>query len=197
MPWAMMASLGFLCLLRTTSASISSPLFCERPAVCTEAVCQRLEEPQDATAKPRTVFESSPQREVAYLDTKLVCPPDRNDIGRAMWTILHTTAAYYPQNATEDQQRKALGFINALPELYPCEECAHHLASCLDEMPPRLETREEFSLWVCELHNRVNARTGKEARPCTLRELDEAWRTPSQACLDAREKLHAVTAQQS
>lgn len=162
--------------IATTPLGASPASSCESPAVCTEAVCQQpTTEPQAPGA--------------AYLEMKRVCPPDRNDIGRAMWTMLHTMAAHYPPSATDDQQRTARAFLTALPELFPCKDCGHHLASALDEMPPRLETREAFVLWVCELHNHVNSRTGKAARPCTLRELDETWHTPSQACLDAREKL--------
>jgi FAD-linked sulfhydryl oxidase len=183
--------MSFLYLLISPSigaslASRTTLTFCQSPAVCIEAVCQALEDP----AQPER--NASAERS-EYDQMKRLCPPDRDDIGRAMWTVLHSIAAYYPQNATEDQERKARDFVFALPELYPCKDCARHLASALEEMPPRLETRKGFSVWLCDLHNRVNVRTGKLPRPCTLRELDEAWRTPSQACIAARKRLRAVT----
>jgi FAD-linked sulfhydryl oxidase len=177
--------------LGASPASSSSLTFCESPAVCTEAVCLPLEEPRERALACASL--SSPG-ELAYREMKRLCPPDRDDIGHAMWTVLHSTAAHYPEKAIESQRRAAREFVAALPELYPCKDCARHLARALDEMPPRLATREDFSVWVCELHNRVSARTGKAPRRCVLRELDEAWRTPSQACVDARERLHAVTA---
>mmetsp|Transcript_35987 Transcript_35987/g.113098 ORF Transcript_35987/g.113098 Transcript_35987/m.113098 type:complete len:112 (+) Transcript_35987:307-642(+) len=35
------------------------------------------------------------------------CPPDRDEIGRSGWTLLHTTAAYYPADPTSKDVRAA------------------------------------------------------------------------------------------
>ncbi len=40
--------------------------------------------------------------------------------------------------------------------------------------PPRLGNRHEFSLWMCELHNEVNARMGKPLFDCSR--TGERWR---------------------
>lgn len=49
------------------------------------------------------------------------------------------------------------------------------LTSCA--APPRLRTssRVEFSMWVCESHNRVNRLLGKPEFPCTIAKLDARW----------------------
>ena len=40
-------------------------------------------------------------------------------------------------------------------ELYPCTHCQHHFAKDFKELPPRLDSRKEFVLWMCEIHNKV------------------------------------------
>jgi hypothetical protein len=42
------------------------------------------------------------------------CPPDREELGKHTWTLLHTFAAYFPQVPTTSQTTAALNFIQAL-----------------------------------------------------------------------------------
>ena len=60
------------------------------------------------------------------------CPVDREQLGRATWTFLHTTAAYYPNEATTSQQQEMKQFISALSKFYPCDDCADHLRTWSD-----------------------------------------------------------------
>ena len=52
------------------------------------------------------------------------CPADREDLGRATWTLLHTTAAYCPDQPTRKQQKQLAQFMHNLVTFYPCHECA-------------------------------------------------------------------------
>jgi hypothetical protein len=49
------------------------------------------------------------------------CPPDILELGRATWTLLHSVAAYYPDQPTERQQQQMRGFVEGFGEFYPCE----------------------------------------------------------------------------
>ncbi|KLJ08079.1 hypothetical protein EMPG_16468 [Blastomyces silverae] len=40
---------------------------------------------------------------------------------------------------------------------------------------PRLKTRAEFGTWMCEAHNEVNRKLGKEVFDCA--KWEERWRT--------------------
>jgi FAD-linked sulfhydryl oxidase len=42
----------------------------------------------------------------------------------------------------------------------------------MKEKPPKLDSREEFALWVCEQHNLVNEKLMKPQFNCTLRRLE-------------------------
>lgn len=150
------------------------------PQTCGEAACK--------TSLQSAFYSAMLDREAAS-KTNPVCPPDRYRLGRYSWTLLHSMAAYYPDTPTAEEKKAAEQFLHAFPILYPCKECAHDLQAAMDASPPQLNSRAEFSLWMCELHNHVNAQVGKPSIACDLRALDEAWRTPSKECLEAQAAL--------
>lgn len=54
-------------------------------------------------------------------------------------------------------------------------------------MPISVNSREEFSLWCCRLHNEVNEKLGYESThsECDLAALDLRWKVGRKACWDA------------
>ncbi|KLO06647.1 sulfhydryl oxidase [Schizopora paradoxa] len=105
------------------------------------------------------------------------CPPDVEQLGRATWTFLHTTAAYFPENPTPIQRTRMLGLLMALPVLYPCSYCAQHLGERINAHPPDLRGgRVSLSRWLCERHNEVNERLGKPLFNCSIKSTDERWK---------------------
>nr|GAT56993.1 predicted protein [Mycena chlorophos] len=64
------------------------------------------------------------------------CPPDKDQLGNATWTFLHTAAAYYPTNPTPNQRAQMLALIGSLPALYPCSHCAEDFGERVRENPP-------------------------------------------------------------
>lgn len=101
-------------------------------------------------------------------------PPDVEGIGRAGWTLLHSIAAYYPEKASSTVQQQASNLLHSLTTLYPCNFCAEDLKQIMEKSPPKLETRKEFGLWLCQAHNHVNEQLGKPQFDCNL--IDERWR---------------------
>ena len=112
------------------------------------------------------------------------CPADRDELGRQSWTLLHSMAAYYPEVPTAAQRSAAVAFLHALGALYPCEHCAEDLRADLAAAPPRAGSRAELSVWMCELHNRVNAKLGKPLWSCDLKALDARWLDGGARCND-------------
>ena len=84
------------------------------------------------------------------------CPLDVDELGNATWRFLHTTAAYYPHEPTEEQKQWALQLIYSTSWLYACPHCApdfrlaalaQPVIACRDEIaknPPRVNSRREF-----------------------------------------------------
>ncbi|KAJ7576898.1 ERV/ALR sulfhydryl oxidase domain-containing protein [Mycena floridula] len=103
------------------------------------------------------------------------CPLDSEQLGRSTWAFLHTTAAYYPERPTPNQRANMLSLIRALPILYPCSHCADDFGEDLKVNPPDVSGRVGLSRWLCERHNQVNSKLGKESFDCA--KTDERWKT--------------------
>jgi FAD-linked sulfhydryl oxidase len=105
------------------------------------------------------------------------CPADVERLGRHTWTFLHTTASYYPPDPTQQQRTSMLSLLRALPVLYPCHTCADELGSYMKAHPPEKaveQGRTSLERWLCEVHNEVNVRLGKEEFNCDS--VPERWR---------------------
>ena len=103
------------------------------------------------------------------------CPVDKDDLGRASWTFLHTMAAYYPDKPTDSQRLEMRQFIELFSKFYPCSHCAADMRHDMSIDPPMVDSRKKFSLWMCNLHNKVNYKLGKPAFDCS--KVDERWLT--------------------
>ncbi|VDQ10194.1 unnamed protein product [Trichobilharzia regenti] len=57
------------------------------------------------------------------------CPPDKIELGRASWTLLHTMAAYYPMHPTVKQQEDMKSFLHTFAQFFPCRPCAYDFES--------------------------------------------------------------------
>ncbi|GAA5832613.1 hypothetical protein JCM11251_001387 [Rhodosporidiobolus azoricus] len=105
------------------------------------------------------------------------CPPDVERLGRHTWTFLHTTASSFPPSPSAHQKSSMLGLIRALPTLYPCGSCAGHLGEYIESNPPEPAVekgRESLEKWLCDVHNEVNERLGKEKFYCP--DVPQRWR---------------------
>ncbi|KDR80601.1 hypothetical protein GALMADRAFT_240932 [Galerina marginata CBS 339.88] len=102
------------------------------------------------------------------------CPPDVEQLGRATWTFLHTTAAYYPEKPTPTQRVNMLVLLRSLPLLYPCTWCAEDFGKDIEKSPPDVSGRTALSRWLCERHNEVNEKLGKGKFDCL--KVDERWK---------------------
>jgi FAD-linked sulfhydryl oxidase len=87
---------------------------------------------------------------------------------------LHTMAAYYPDAPTVERKQNTDTFLRSFATVYPCNVCAEDFAQQLQRYPPRLESRREFSRWMCDVHNNVNEQLGKPKFDCE--QVDRRWR---------------------
>lgn len=114
------------------------------------------------------------------------CPPDVEALGRSTWTLLHTIAATYPSNATPAQQCEMKTFLSVFSRIYPCWVCAEDFRGWIGKSENKLQVegggsrghlsgRKEFALWMCNAHNDVNQKLGKNLFDCS--KVEERWRT--------------------
>ncbi|KAF1834847.1 mitochondrial FAD-linked sulfhydryl oxidase-like protein ERV1 [Decorospora gaudefroyi] len=103
------------------------------------------------------------------------CPPDVEALGRSSWTLLHSITGAYPVNPSPQLQSETKSFLSTFGKLYPCGFCAADFQDWMSKNTPRVSSRSEFGTWMCEAHNAVNVKLGKEVFDCTRWE--ERWRT--------------------
>lgn len=129
-----------------------------------------------STATPATnAAISSHAGSASALGSLSNCPPDVDALGRSSWDLLHSITATYPDRPTPQQQTDARSFVSAFSRLYPCWVCASDFQEWLRNEPPKVSSREDFGKWMCEAHNAVNTKLGKESFDCN--KWDERWRT--------------------
>ncbi|WOL08988.1 hypothetical protein Cni_G17741 [Canna indica] len=99
-------------------------------------------------------------------EAKASGPLTKEELGRATWTLLHSIAAQYPDQPTRQQKRDVKELMAILSRLYPCKECADHFKDVLKANPIQAGSQEEFSQWLCHIHNVVNRSLGKLTFSC-------------------------------
>ena len=101
-------------------------------------------------------------------------PLDINELGNATWGLLHTIAAYYPNEPSKTRKESTRSFLFLLAEIFPCRVCGEDWKNVLKKMPPVVESHPSFSQWLCRAHNDINIRLGKPEFPCNL--VNRRWK---------------------
>lgn len=102
-------------------------------------------------------------------------PPNPIEVGNAGWTILHTSAAAFPNKPSDDQKSAMSSFIYSWSKVYACGHCAYHMRTVLATKPPVVDSKRAVSQYVCELHNNVNYMLGKETYDCDPEVVLKRW----------------------
>mmetsp|Transcript_13196 Transcript_13196/g.17267 ORF Transcript_13196/g.17267 Transcript_13196/m.17267 type:complete len:223 (-) Transcript_13196:76-744(-) len=104
------------------------------------------------------------------------CPPSSGQIGKGSWSLLHSMAAWYPDEPTRQDQQSITQFFDAFARFYPCTWCALDFQQNLKQKPVQASSRKELCQWTCEQHNLVNEKLGKALFSCDMKTLDDRWR---------------------
>ena len=94
----------------------------------------------------------------------ILTPPDatkplkltKQEIGRHAWALLHSVAASYPIEPTNEDKKQVEDFINGLAYNFPCKICGKHFVKLLKDNPIKNNNREELVYYLCDIHNIVN-----------------------------------------
>jgi FAD-linked sulfhydryl oxidase len=65
--------------------------------------------------------------------------------------------------------------MHLFSKFYPCWVCAEDFQAYLRKQEVKTGSRDEFGRWLCEAHNEVNRKLGKEVFDCS--KWEERWRT--------------------
>ncbi|TKR80725.1 hypothetical protein L596_014748 [Steinernema carpocapsae] len=111
--------------------------------------------------------------EAAKEELRKDCPVDKEELGRSTWNLLHTMSTAYPEKPSAEDAKTAKDFLQNLSKTYPCSYCAADFRRDLQTHPPDLSNKKNFAQWMCELHNRVNDKLGKDLFDCS--KVFERW----------------------
>lgn len=63
------------------------------------------------------------------------CPPTKAALGSGSWDLLHSMAAWYPDNPTPNEETLIRQFFNSFARFYPCTWCADDFQRNLKKKP--------------------------------------------------------------
>ena len=139
---------------------------------CVEPICISSEGTGTTGRRKMNLFDMVNEGEDEH---KAECPLSKEELGRNTWGLLHTMSMYYPLKPSHKQKGKMRGFIEGFGEFFPCKTCAAHFRTDIQRIKPKLDTREEFAVWVCQIHNETNRVLGKPEFDCDYDNLRRRW----------------------
>ena len=86
-------------------------------------------------------------------------PPNAVVLGRATWTMLHTTAAYLPDKLNENEKDSWMKIVRSVVTVYPGK--AQQMVSeiyndaIMQKELQSVEVKEDAMLWAWKFHNAV------------------------------------------
>ena len=76
----------------------------------------------------------------------------KQEIGRNTWALLHSMAASYPNEPTDEDKKQITNFMYGLANLFPCKICGGHLLKMLKKEGVKANSREELVNYICKIH---------------------------------------------
>lgn len=110
----------------------------------------------------------------------------RATMGHHAWLYIHSVAAAYPDEPTEEDKSGLLDLVNSIEKIFPCEECKGHFKDMIAQNPLVDSSKKDVIYYFCGLHNKVNIRLEKREFDC-----DEAynyWKNEGCGCTGNNEE---------
>lgn len=102
----------------------------------------------------------------------------KNEVSiKQMWNLIHTSAAYLPNNFENSQHVMFENYINSI--LHFTKKSNKNFSSIIDEAYKSTEfnytTRDNSCISLCNFHNNINVLLDKWSYPCNIEDLNERW----------------------
>ena len=137
---------------------------------------------KDDCENPICYSESSNLNKFIKKDVKN-CPLNREKLGTYSWGFMHSFSFNIPETPTEFEKGEIKMFVNLFTKYYPCKSCSSHFQYLIRKNPIKVNTKEEFTIWLCERHNEVNEVLNKKKFNCEYNNLKLRW-FKNDKCLD-------------
>jgi hypothetical protein len=101
--------------------------------------------------------------------------------GQVFWETLHIISFAYPENPTASDKENMYNFFKYMGTALPCKECREHYTKNFEKLNilNSLNSRDDLTKWVYDLHNIVNKQLNKTNIPTYKEVVDkyESMRT--------------------
>ena len=81
--------------------------------------------------------------------------------GPPAWTFLHSVTLNYPDNPSSEHKTSYKKFFESLGDVLPCPTCKKHYKENIIKHPIRLDSKDDLTKWLVDLHNKVNEKNDK------------------------------------
>mmetsp|Transcript_26381 Transcript_26381/g.53576 ORF Transcript_26381/g.53576 Transcript_26381/m.53576 type:complete len:126 (-) Transcript_26381:736-1113(-) len=92
---------------------------CDRPA-CEDTVSALTAALRRVGKKGGPATSASSSSKGSASTRPAACPPTSGVLGKSSWNLVHSMAAWYPDNPSEEDERMMTQFMNAFARFYPC-----------------------------------------------------------------------------
>ena len=104
---------------------------------------------------------------------------NQNIWGAHLWFSLHSITLNYPLHPTKKDKQDYKNFFLSMQYIIPCSICKKNYIRHLNEYPidSFLKNRKKLVYWLIDVHNMVNAETGKKTLSYSLviKKYEEAY----------------------
>jgi hypothetical protein len=106
-----------------------------------------------------------------------VTTADPRVFGPELWRSLHRIAQNYPQNPSEDTQKHAVAFLEAIPYMIPCSHCGCDFLMYLEEhnLKKVCASKEDLVKFLVDAHNRVSSHLDPKKKQWTVSEANKVY----------------------
>lgn len=81
--------------------------------------------------------------------------------GPPAWTFLHSVTLNYPDNPSSEHKTNYKNFFESLGDVLPCPTCKKHYKENIIKHPIRLDSKDDLTKWLVDIHNKVNEQNDK------------------------------------
>lgn len=110
------------------------------------------------------------------IQTKIESKPSKLSVqGNIIWSYLHTISVRYIP--TEEGKEEMKTILKSISNFLICPICGNHWKQIIEdsELDDVVKDRKNLMLWLCEKHNEINKKLGKEIFDCKIEKIFEKW----------------------
>lgn len=136
------------------------------------------DETQKTTPDQKTTNQAPTLSSEATLDPIHFCERlnDSNNICNTQWLQLYSTAAYFPLNPTDSDQRMYKTYFENFYDQCKDPKIGGCIERAMKVLPPRTDMdRNEMMMWVCSLESMCRKEAGLPSNQCRSSKLQKRW----------------------